>query len=63
LRLTQRKALKRKQKQGKDSARFRNLTMKHMDDMDYASEISEKDDLANMIEENYKKMKKKFKGT
>jgi len=39
------------------------LTMKHMDDMDYASEISEKDDLANMIEENYKKMKKKFKGT
>lgn len=36
--------------------------MKHMDDMDYASELSEKDDLANMIEENYKRMKKKFKG-
>lgn len=36
--------------------------MKQMDDMDYASELSEKDDLANMIEENYKWMKKKFKG-
>lgn len=34
-----------------------------MDDMDYASELSEKDDLANMIEDNYKRMKKKFKGT
>jgi len=36
--------------------------MKHMDDMEYASELSEKDDLANMIEENYKRMKKKFRG-
>ena len=33
-----------------------------MDDLDYASELSEKDDLANMIEENYNRMKKKFKG-
>jgi hypothetical protein len=30
--------------------------MKQMDDLDYASELSEKDDLANMIEENYKRM-------
>ncbi len=36
--------------------------MKNLDDMEYASELSEKDDLANMIEENYKRMKKKFKG-
>ena len=33
--------------------------MKQMDDLDYASELSEKDDLANMIEENYKRIKKK----
>jgi len=47
---------------GKESAWFRNTTMKNLDDMEYASELSEKDDLANMIEENYKRMKKKFKG-
>jgi hypothetical protein len=31
-----------------------------MDDLDFASELSEKDDLANLIEDNYRKMKKKF---
>lgn len=50
-----------KQKKKKKGTKFRNLQDRFHDDPDYiASGLSENDDLAGLIEDNYQRMKKKF---